>query len=44
MRDAPAASRVKNSPAECGRRWVEHYTSHANCAGCMQPVYSSIYG
>jgi hypothetical protein len=41
--DAPAAFQVKNSPAECGRRWDERYTSHANRAGCMQPVYSSIY-
>ena len=23
--------------AECGRRWDEHYTSHANHAGCVQP-------
>lgn len=26
------------------QRWDERYTSHANRAGCMQPVYSSIYG
>jgi hypothetical protein len=42
--DAPAASRVKNSPAECGQRWDDRNTSHANHAGCMQPVYSNIYG
>jgi hypothetical protein len=41
--DAPAAFKVKTSPAECGRRWHERYTSHANPAGCMQPVSSSIY-
>jgi len=29
--------------AECGRRWDERYTSHANRAGFMQSVYSSIY-
>ena len=36
-------SRRENSPLERGRRWHERYTSHANYAGCMQRVYSSIY-
>jgi hypothetical protein len=41
--DAPAASTVKNSPAECGQRWDDRNTSHANRASCMQVVSSIIY-
>ena len=41
--DAPGRIQGERLAAECGRRWDERYTSHANRAGFMQTVYSSIY-